>query len=59
MWQVWFRLRSLFRWRRQETELDEEIRFHLAEEVEERIAAAGCPPRTRGRRPGATSATCR
>ena len=43
MWQVWFRLRSLFRWRRQETELDEEIRFHLAEEVEERIAAGMSP----------------
>ncbi len=43
MWQVWFRLRSLFRWRRQESELDEELRFHLAEEMEERIAA-GMPP---------------
>ena len=44
MWrQVNVRLRSLFRWRRQETELDEEIRFHLAEEVEERIAAGMSP----------------
>ena len=40
MWrQVWARLRSLWRWRRQESELDEEIRFHLARETEERIAA--------------------
>ena len=40
MWrQVYVRLRSLSRWRRQETELDEELRFHLAEEMEERIAA--------------------
>ena len=40
MWrQVCVRLRSLWRWRRQESELDEEIRFHLAEEIEERIAA--------------------
>ena len=43
MRQVYYRLRSLFRWQRQETELDEELRFHLAEEVEERIAA-GLPP---------------
>ena len=43
MWQIYYRLRSLFRWRRQETELDEELRFHLAEEMEERIAA-GMPP---------------
>ena len=40
MWrQVCVRLRSLWRWRRRESELDEEIRFHLAEEIEERIAA--------------------
>ena len=37
------RLRSLWRWRRQEAELDEEIRFHLAEEADERIAR-GLPP---------------
>ena len=43
MWQVYYRLRSLFRWRRQETELDEELRFHLAEEMEERIAAGMSP----------------
>ena len=43
MWQVYYRLRSLFRWRRQETELDEELRFHLAEEMEERIATGMSP----------------
>ena len=43
MWQVYYRLRSLFRWRRQETELDEELRFHLAEETEERVAAGMSP----------------
>ena len=41
MWrQVYARLRSLSRWRNQESELDDEIHFHLAEEMEERIAAA-------------------
>ena len=45
MWrQLHLRLRSLFRWHRQESELDEEIRFHLANEIEELIAA-GMPPR--------------
>ena len=44
MWrQVYVRLRSFFRWRRQEVELDEEIRFHLAEETDERIAAGMSP----------------
>ena len=44
MWRlVYVRLRSLLRWRRQEVELDEEIRFHLTEEMEERIAE-GLPP---------------
>ena len=44
MWQQ-FRVRvdSLWRRRRQEAELDEEIRFHLAEEADERIAE-GLPP---------------
>ena len=37
--QVNVRLRSLWRRRRQEAELDEEIRFHLAQETDERIAA--------------------
>ena len=41
--QIYVRLRSLWRWRRQETELEEEIRFHLAEETEERIAAGMSP----------------
>ena len=37
------RLRALVHWRRADAELDEEIRFHLAEEADER-AAAGLPP---------------
>ena len=43
MWQIYHRLRSLFRRRRQETELDEELRFHLTEEMEERIADGMSP----------------
>ncbi len=44
MWRhVYVRLRSLRRRGRQEAELDEEIRFHLAEEMEERIAAGRSP----------------
>jgi len=44
MWrQVYARLRSLWRWQRQESELDEEIRVHLAMEMEERIAAGMSP----------------
>ena len=41
--QLYVRLRSLWRWRRQEAELEEEIRFHLAEEIEERVAAGMSP----------------
>ena len=41
--QFYFRLRSLWRWRRQESELDEEIRFHLAEEADERMAEGLSP----------------
>ena len=48
MWrQVYVRLRSFFRWRRQEVELDEELRFHLAEEKEERIAEGLSPAAAR------------
>ena len=48
MWrQIQARLRSLWRWRRQESELDEEIRFHLARETEERIAAGMSPEEAR------------
>ena len=44
MWrQIRVRLRSLRHWRRRESELDEEIRFHLAEETEERVAAGMSP----------------
>ncbi len=38
-----FRLRSLLGRRRREAELEEEIRFHLAEEMEEQVQA-GLPP---------------
>ena len=41
--QIYVRLRSLRRWRRQEAELEEEIRFHLAEEMEERVASGMSP----------------
>ena len=37
--QLYARLRALRQWGRKESELDEEIRFHLAEEAEERFAA--------------------
>ena len=48
MWQqVRFRLRSLRRWRRQESELDEELRFHLAQEIEELVAAGMSPAQAR------------
>ena len=44
MWRrVYVRLRSLWRWRRQEAELDEEIGFHLAAETDERIAEGMSP----------------
>ena len=60
MWrQVYVWLRSFLRWRRQEVELDQEIRFHLGEETEERIAEGLSPEDARVRRRGATSATCR
>ena len=52
MWrQVYVRLRSFFRWRRQEVELDEEIGFHLGEEMEERIAAGMSPEDARAAAP--------
>ena len=36
--QVGLRLRSLWNWRRKESELEEEIRFHLSEAADERAA---------------------
>ena len=45
--QIYFRLRSIWRWRRQNAELDEEIRFHLAEETEDRIADGLSPEHAR------------
>ena len=44
---MWRRVRTFWRWARQELELDEEIRFHLAEEMEERIAAGMSPEEAR------------
>ena len=48
MWrQVYARLRTLRRRGRQESELEEEIRFHLEEEIEERIAEGTSPEQAR------------
>ena len=48
MWrQAYLRLRSLFRRHRQESELDEEIRFHLANEAGELMAAGMSPEEAR------------
>ena len=48
MWrQAYFRLRSFFRRHQQESELDEEIRFHLANETEELMAAGMYPEEAR------------
>ena len=48
MWRaIRVRLRSLWRWRRQESELDEEIRFHLAEEFDELVEGGMSPARAR------------
>lgn len=41
------RLRSVWHRRRKDAELDEEIRFHLAEEVEERVDAGLAPEQAR------------
>ena len=48
MWrQACFRLSSLFRRHRRESELDEELRFHLANETEELMAAGMSPEEAR------------
>ena len=36
---LYARLQALWRWNRKESELDDEIRFHLGEETEEQVAA--------------------
>ncbi len=41
------RLRSLWNWHRQESELDQEIQFHLSEEADERVAAGLSPDEAR------------
>jgi predicted permease len=41
------RIRSLWNWGRKESELDEEVRFHLSEEMEERAAAGLTPDQAR------------
>jgi putative ABC transport system permease protein len=38
-WRIHARLRALWSWRRRESDLDEEIGFHLSEDAEERVAA--------------------
>src|SRR5436853_436529 len=37
--QLYAHLRALWNWRRKESELDEELQFHLSEEADERAAA--------------------
>ena len=49
--QFFSRLRSLWNWNRKESELDDEIRFHLSEEADERAAAGLTRPRRESRRP--------
>jgi predicted permease len=44
---LYARLRALREWNRREAELDEEIRFHLAEEAEERLASGSSPDEAR------------
>ena len=41
--QIYARLRALWRWRRQEAELDDEMRFHLSEEMDDRVAGGMSP----------------
>ena len=40
---IWRRIRTLVRWRRLESDLDEEISFHLSEDTEEHIAGGMDP----------------
>ena len=44
-WHIYTRLRALWSWRRRESDLDDEIGFHLSEDAEERVAT-GVPPET-------------
>ena len=44
-----FRLRSLFRWRAAEAELDEELAFHLEHETEKLVRAGLAPEEARRR----------
>ena len=41
------RIRALWNWRRKESELDEELAFHLSEEADERMAAGHTPEHAR------------
>ncbi len=36
---LWTRLQSLWHWNRRESDLDEEMAFHLSEEADDRVAA--------------------
>ena len=42
---LYARLHALWNWRRKESELDEEIRFHLTEEADEQAARGLTPDR--------------
>ncbi len=53
---VYARLRALWPRGRKESELDDEIQFHLSEEADKRVAAGRCRRRHDARR-GRTSAT--
>ncbi len=46
-WHIYARLRALLNWRRRESDLDQEIQFHLSEDAEERVAAGADPERAR------------
>ena len=51
MHEIWWRtfhgLRTISRRPQRESELEEEIRFHLAEEIDERVAGGACPEQAR------------
>ncbi len=44
---IYTRARALWHWKRKESELDDEIQFHLSEEAEKRVAAGHTPEHAR------------
>ena len=44
---IYTRARALWHWKRKESELDDEIQFHLSEEAEKRVAAGHTPEEAR------------